>query len=178
MTRLHWVILAAVAFVAGLILMLLSTRVMGEGLAFMPRGGSDLLKAVAAANPPILREVAAGHRTDSQWLEYLASKSTLEPRERATLAAYLDVNGPFDPAAGVPAPPDGRMLAEEECQSCHSLFSSYLMQSRDLQGWRNIFLSPFHKQLKLDARKREEFARYSAINMPMRAEDVPSDMRF
>jgi hypothetical protein len=80
---------------------------------------------------------------------------------------------------GVPAlPADGQALAENTCQSCHSIFTSYLTQSRDVQGWRSIFLSPFHRELKLAEREREEFARYSAINMPMKVDDVPSDIRF
>ena len=47
-----------------------------------------------------------------------------------------------------------------------------------MQGWRNIFLSPFHRELKMTAQEREKFARYSAINMPMKFEDVPEDLRF
>ena len=72
-------------------------------------------------------------------------------------------------------PPDGRELAWNQCQSCHSLFSSYLTQDRDVQGWRNMFLSPFHRELKMTPQEREEFSRYSAINMPMKIEDVPED---
>jgi hypothetical protein len=41
-----------------------------------------------------------------------------------------------------------------------------------------MFLSPFHRELKMSPREREEFARYSALNMPMRIEDVPEDLRF
>jgi len=75
-------------------------------------------------------------------------------------------------------PPDGRELGWTQCQSCHSLFSSHLTQIRDVQGWRNVFLSPFHREMKMSPQEREEFARYSAINMPMKIEDVPSDLRF
>ncbi len=52
------------------------------------------------------------------------------------------------------------------------------MQNRDAQGWRSIFLSPFHRQIKMAAQERETFARYAAFNMPMKAEDVPADLRF
>ena len=50
--------------------------------------------------------------------------------------------------------------------------------SRDAQGWRNVFLSPFHRQMEMSEKQREEFARYSAINMPMKVEEVPPDLRF
>jgi hypothetical protein len=53
-----------------------------------------------------------------------------------------------------------------------------LTQRRNAQGWRNMFLSPFHRELKMNPQEREEFARYSALNMPMRIEDVPQDLRF
>jgi hypothetical protein len=75
-------------------------------------------------------------------------------------------------------PSDGRDLAWGGCQNCHSLFASHLTQKRNVQGWRNMFLSPFHRELKMTAQEREEFARYSALNMPMKIEDVPQDLRF
>ena len=58
------------------------------------------------------------------------------------------------------------------------MFSGYLMQNRDAQGWRSIFLSPFHRNIKMTEQERETFARYSAISMPMKAENVPADLRF
>jgi hypothetical protein len=75
-------------------------------------------------------------------------------------------------------PSDGRDLAGSQCQSCHSLFAGYLTQDRDAQGWRNMFLSPYHSELKMSPQEREEFARYSALNMPMKIENVPQDLRF
>jgi hypothetical protein len=75
-------------------------------------------------------------------------------------------------------PQDGCDLAWSQCQSCHSLFASHLTQRRPAQGWRNMFLSPFHRELKMNPQEREEFARYSALNMPMKIEDVPPDLRF
>jgi hypothetical protein len=73
---------------------------------------------------------------------------------------------------------DGRELAWEYCQSCHSLFSGYLTQERDAPAWLNTFASPFHREIKMTQKQREEFARYSAINMPMKFEDVPEELRF
>jgi hypothetical protein len=128
-----------------------------------------------------LRSIAQERRSEAQWREFSdAQKKPMTQKERATLAAYLVVNMPLASAAqGAPVlPPDGRELAWNGCQNCHSLFAGYLMQDRELQGWRNIFLSPFHRELKMSTQEREEFARYSAINMPMKIEDVPEDLRF
>jgi hypothetical protein len=41
-----------------------------------------------------------------------------------------------------------------------------------------MFLSPFHREMKMSAQEREEFARYSELNMPMKFEDVPEELRF
>ena len=109
-------------------------------------------------------------------------------RELSELAAYLAVNLPLPEGVVQQAensgdiasalPPDGRELAWTQCQFCHSLFTSYLTQERDVQGWRSTFLSPFHRGLKMTAKQRETFARYSAINMPMKAADVPAALRY
>jgi len=112
----------------------------------------------------------------------------LGEREVGELAAYLAVNLPLPEGAvqqaesqgdiGSALPADGRELAWTQCQFCHSLFSGYLMQQRDAQGWRSVFLSPFHRGLKMTAQQRETFARYSAINMPMKVDDVPAALRY
>ena len=157
-----------------------------QQLTFMPKGGRQLLLQVVGKPPDTaqLREYAGAKHTEAEWRAILAGRKTgLAERETATLAAYLEVNMPLPDAAlqgdiAAALAPDGQALAENSCQSCHSIFTSYLTQSRDVQGWRNIFLSPFHRGLKLDEREREEFARYSAINMPMKVDDVPSDIRF
>jgi hypothetical protein len=158
---------------------------------FMPKGGKTLLIEFlgAPADTVELRNVVETRRTDAEWREALAVRAkSLNEQERSTLAAYLAVNMPLpqftmqeaekkgDIAAALPR--DGRELAWYECQFCHSLFSSHLTQDRDVQGWRNMFQSPFHRELKMTAQEREEFARYSAINMPMKIEDVPRDLRF
>lgn len=178
--RWGWVV---IAIVVALILLFLARSVAAQDYAFMPRGGRALLLQLlgSPANASELRTVAQSRRTEPEWRAFLEGRGALSERERATLAAYLEVNMPLpagvaDVAAALPI--DGRALAENECQSCHSLFSSYLTQARDAQGWRNVFLSPFHKQMKMSPREREEFARYSAINMPMKIDDVPPDLRF
>ena len=159
----------------------------GEDNAFMPKGGRALLLDVLGTSPDQteLRAIVQARRTELQWREFVAApKKALTERELATLAAYLAVNMPMsddvvkrDNLVSV-LPPDGRELAWSGCQNCHSLFAGYLTQDREVQGWRNIFLSPFHRELKMSPQEREEFARYSNLNMPMKIDDVPQDLRF
>jgi hypothetical protein len=153
---------------------------------FMPKGGRALLIQILGAPGDLsqLQATVAAKRSETEWKAELASRKELTERERTTLAAYLAGNMPL--AAGMAARPDlvkllpvdGRDLAWNECQSCHSLFTSYLTQSRDYQGWRNIFLSPFHRQMTMTAEQRDEFARYAAVNMPMKVDDVPQELRY
>jgi hypothetical protein len=119
-----------------------------------------------------------------------ARAKALNEREQRTLAAYLAVNMPIQNAKQViekagnlealfaALPRDGRELGFNECQFCHSLFTSHLTQARSFQAWMNMFQSPFHRELKMTRQEREEFSRYSEINMPMKIEDVPPDLRF
>jgi len=158
-----------------------------EDNAFMPKGGRSLLLDLLGATPnkSEQRALVQSRRTEPEWRNFAATrKPALTERELATLAAYLAVNLPLSNDAAklddlaVALPPDGRELAWSGCQNCHSLFAGYLMQDRELQAWRNIFLSPFHRELKLTPQQREEFARYSALNMPLKIENVPPDLRF
>ncbi len=158
--------------------------------AFMPKGGKTLfIELKDTPRAAELREIGNLTRTEAEWRGYLAERhKQLSEREVAELAGYLAVNFPLPEGAAAQAesqngiasalPPDGRELAWTQCQFCHSLFSGYLMQQRDVQGWRSVFLSPFHRGLKMTAQQRETFARYSAINMPMKAADVPAALRY
>lgn len=153
----------------------------GEDFNFMPKGGRALLLEAVGSAPAQLRPIVQQKRTEAQWREFADARGQrLTERERATLAAYLAVNLPLavslDSVQQLPR--DGRDLAWEECQSCHSLFTSHLTQSRSAQHWRNMFISPFHRQMKMTPQEREEFARYSELNMPMKVDDVPPDLRF
>jgi hypothetical protein len=159
----------------------------GEDYAFMPKGGRVLLLELLGASPnqAELRAIAQARRTEPEWRDFVAArKKPLTERELATLAAYLALNMPLSDDAvkrgklASALPPDGRDLAWSGCQNCHSLFAGYLTQEREVQAWRNIFLSPFHRELKMSPQEREEFARYSALNMPMKIDDVPQDLRF
>ena len=183
MTRKRRRKLVVLAITTAILLAMLARSAAGEDFDFMPKGGKILLRGMA--DQAELRVIAQSARGDSEWQSFVDAHATaLSARERATLAAYLAVNMPLpadaarrgDIAAALPR--DGRDLAWNECQSCHSLFASYLTQDRDAQGWRNIFLSPFHRQMSMTGQEREEFARYSAINMPMKIDSVPQDLRF
>ncbi len=162
-----------------------------EGHEFMPMGGKTLLIELLGSPPDAarLREITQDQRSEEEWNEALAGKtSAMSEQERRTLAAYLAVNMPLPEGALEKAesqddataalPPDGRQLAWNECQFCHSLFSSHLTQDRGVQAWLNMFESPFHREIKMSAKQREEFARYSAITMPMPVEEVPAELRF
>jgi hypothetical protein len=161
-----------------------------EDEAFMPKGGKTLfLELKDTPRATELREFGKLTHTEAEWRGILAERhKQLADRELSELAAYLAVNFPLPEAAVAQAegkndlasalPPDGRELAWTQCQFCHSLFSGYLMQQRDVQGWRSVFLSPFHKNLKMTTQQRETFAHYSAINMPMKAADVPAALRY
>lgn len=181
---------------AALVLAAFAGRVPAAGElteAFMPKGGRTLLVELlgADAGAAAVRQILTARLDEAGWAARVAALAAergarLSAREQATLAAYLGVYMPLPEgrlaaaASGLAAalPRDGRELAWWHCQGCHSLFTSHLTQSRDVQGWRNMFLSPFHRELKLSPPEREEFARYSAINMPMKVDDVPPDLRY
>lgn len=158
--------------------------------SFMPKGGNTLLQQVFAQAPATeLRAVLTGTHTAAEWQDILRPRTgALTDREQRTLATYLAENMPLPADAADRAvtagnlaavlPPDGDELAWDHCQNCHSLFTGYLMQDRDIQGWRSIFLSPFHREIPMTGKQRETFAGYSSINMPMKAQDVPPDLRF
>ncbi|MGE5339615.1 MAG: hypothetical protein ACM3PU_17430 [Gemmatimonadota bacterium] len=184
-SKVRWLLALAGALV------LVAAQAAGEDYGFMPKGGKTLLLELLGPGPNAqeFRTIALAKRSETQWREFVAARAKSMPeRQLATLAAYLSVNLPLpapavddaikrnDVAAALP--PDGRELAWNQCQFCHSLFTSHLTQEREAQGWRNMFESPFHRELKMSPQQREEFARYSALNMPMKIDDVPRELRF
>lgn len=153
------------------------------GFDFMPDGGRETLLHLAREGKLDLRSVAVQTKTDRDWSRELEkSDPSLSDVAIKTLAGYLAVNMPMtgealnDPLSALP--PDGKELALNNCQSCHSLFSGYLTQERDVEGWRGTFKSPFHKEIAMSEKERETFARYSAINMPIPYDEVPEELRF
>ncbi len=171
--------------------LLVGTAAAQLDFGFMPRGGKAILLELLATSPAgreLIKASPAG-KSDKDWKRAVAALATgLRDKELQTLAAYLSVSAPFGASVGEKAsqpdevapllPMDGRELAWEYCQSCHSLFSGYLTQERDTRAWLNTFESPFHREVQMTQKQREEFARYSAINMPMKIEDVPEELRF
>lgn len=186
----RWLLPAAL----GMLLLGLAPALSQLDYGFMPKGGKALLLEFLGSPPndKELRQIVEARRSEAEWRDAIAAHAKeMSESELRTLAAYLAVNMPMpDPnrvvatATAKPAelplalPRDGRELAWNECQFCHSLFSSYLTQDRNVQAWLNMFQSPFHREMKMTTKEREEFARYSAINMPMKIEDVPPDLRF
>lgn len=158
---------------------------------FMPKGGKILLLQLLGDPPDAgeLRKITGARRNEQEWTKILApKKGAMSDNELRTLANYLAVNIPLAEGALVEAekkgdvsaalPPDGQQLAVNQCQFCHALFSSYLVHDRDATGWLGTFMTPAHHGLQMTEKERETFARYSAINMPMKIEDVPEDLRF
>jgi hypothetical protein len=149
---------------------------------FMPDGGKQTLRRLVAAGRLNLGEIVGRKASEEDWTTALrAAYASLDTETTATLASYLAINLPA-PTDGEPSPdvlpPDGKQLAIENCQFCHSFFTGYLVHDRDAEGWRAIFKSPFHRELPMTPIQRETFARYSAINMPVPIDKVPEDLRF
>ncbi len=162
-----------------------------EDPGFMPKGGKTLLLEVLGTPPNLaeVRRIVAARRSEAEWRDtFAARKVALNEKELRTLAAYLAGVMPLPPGTLEAAeskgdwkaalPMDGRDLAWNYCQGCHSFFRGYLTQDRDVKAWLNEFETPFHLKIEMTKEQREIFARYSAINMPMKEEDVPVDLRF
>lgn len=155
----------------------------GPSFDFMPDGGRGLFAQVYP-DPAAARTALATRATTEDWLARLAQDAPdLPPREARTLAGYLAANAPLDSGADgagaeVVLPQDGKDLALAHCQSCHSLFTGYLMQRRDDAAWRAVFASPFHRAIALTPAQIATFADYSAVNMPLPVGVVPPELRF
>ncbi|MHC4066640.1 MAG: hypothetical protein ACYSUI_19365, partial [Planctomycetota bacterium] len=133
-----------------LILAVLFTSLLGllpalaqEGYEFMPKGGKALLiqRLGDPADSAELRRIALAQRSALEWSDVLAARTgPMSNEELQTLASYLAVNMPLSEGAlelaeqqgAVTAalPPDGRELAWNHCQFCHSLFTGYLTHDR------------------------------------------------
>ena len=161
-----------------------------DDMDFMPDGGRTILTAeLADTDADEVRRILATSAAEEDWRQLLSDlRPDLSGPPLDTAAGYAAVNLPLAPdlLAGLDSgaalddilPPDGKMLAINNCQFCHSLFSGYLVHRRDVTGWLGIFKSPFHSEIPMTEQERETFARYSAINMPLRFEDVPPEYRF
>ena len=156
---------------------------------FMPPGGRALLlDLVDEADTETLAEIVARDQSAEDWKTWAMSREPdLDDKALATFSGYAELNLPVaDNVLSALAesgdasllPLDGKDLAIAQCQFCHALFSGYLTHDRDETGWKGTFKSPFHMEIRMSEVERDTFARYSAINMPLRYEDVPPELRF
>ncbi|MFN3938646.1 MAG: hypothetical protein ACK4KW_13840 [Gemmobacter sp.] len=163
------------------------------GFEFMPDGGRTLVLRLYGADPVALAEVVAQEHDANGWAEVIVAEAAardvpMTDPERLTLAHYLALNLPLaDPAAVADLAPedlaralpmDGKDLAIRHCQGCHGFYTAYLGHDREVNGWLVVFNSPFHMEIRMSPTEKRTFAHYSAINLPMRIEDVPPEMRF
>lgn len=171
------------------LLLAMAARAQVDQYAFMPSGGRTLLlELVGQDDGNALAEIAARDQSADEWRAWAVSKKPdLDKTSLATFAGYAELNFPVgegvltklaDTADGALLPQDGKDLAIAQCQFCHALFSGYLMHDRDETGWKSTFKSPFHSEIPMSEVERDTFARYSALNMPLRFEDVPPELRF
>lgn len=179
------------ADIRGMVLLVL---VAGAALAqnhaydFMPPGGRDILGTLAAGDAGTLAEAAAREDDRAGWADWIRERAPdMDDAGVQTFAAYAALNLPVADEVlvrlvneGKPLllPPDGKELAIQQCQYCHSFFSGYLMHDRDETGWKSTFKAPFHLEIPMTEVERDTFAAYSAINMPMKMQDVPPELRF
>ncbi|MDQ2088920.1 hypothetical protein [Marimonas arenosa] len=161
----------------------------GDQFDFMPPGGRGaLLDLLGQVDAETLAEVAAWDKSAEDWQAWaLLQESELDEKAIVTFAGYAELNLPVsedvlqalaESGDAALLPQDGKDLAIAQCQYCHSLFSGYLMHDRDEIGWKSTFKSPFHLEIPMTEVERDTFARYSAINMPLRFDDVPPELRF
>lgn len=160
-----------------------------DQFSFMPAGGRTLLlDLLGQADSATLTEVTTWDKSAEDWQTWaLSQKADLDEKTIATFATYAELNLPVaedvakllaETGDATLLPQDGKDLAIGQCQYCHSLFSGYMMHDRDEIGWKSIFKSPFHMEIPMSKIEQDTFARYSAINMPLRFEDVPPELRF
>lgn len=160
-----------------------------DTMGFMPPGGKTILiENLEATDGDKIAELAATEATNDEWEELFGQlMPDIGENALATVTAYSAINFPLSPealarlkeaGAAESLPPDGKELAVNNCQNCHSLFAGYLTHDRDVTGWLAVFKSPFHSEIPMTETERETFSHYSAINMPMKFEDVPPEYRF
>lgn len=161
----------------------------GDDFAFMPPGGRVILsESLLPGDAGGLAAVAGRAASAGDWAAWAREKNPdLSDAMIETFAGYAALNFPVpediarhvgETGDATRLPPDGKELAIARCQFCHSLFTGYLMQDRDEVSWKGTFKSPFHAEIPMSEVERDTFAHYSAINMPLKFDDVPPELRF
>lgn len=161
----------------------------GDDFAFMPPGGRAILsESLVPGDAAGLAEAAAREASTEDWAAWAREKNPdLSDAAVETFAGYAALNFPVseevarhvgETGDATRLPQDGKELAIAQCQYCHSLFTGYLMQDRDEVSWKGTFKAPFHAEIPMTEVERDTFAHYSAINMPLKFDDVPPELRF
>ncbi len=181
---LKWVAAALAAFTAAT-----AAVAQGDDFAFMPAGGRTILaEMLVPGDAAALAEAAAREASHEDWAAWARQTNPdLSDAAVETFAGYAALNLPVaedvaralaDAGDAALLPRDGKELAIAQCQFCHSLFTGYLMQDRDEVSWKGTFKAPFHAEIPMSEVERDTFAHYSAINMPLKFQDVPPELRF
>lgn len=172
---------------AALILAAPLLRAQTEEYGFMPPGGRALILGLFGSDPVLVAETAGRSANRGDWEIWALEDGRLpDARSAATFAAYAAINFPLpeDRFAALSGgdlealPHDGKDLAIAHCQFCHSFFTGYLMLKREESAWLGTFNAPFHTKIEMSDTERATFAAYSALNMPLKFEDVPPELRF
>ncbi len=200
----RWAVLALVVAGGALALAGLA-RAAEDKLAFMPKGGVQLLLEVKAkcANCDDLATLVTTKRSEDDWLKYFTGRqstatglpdaekkkgalATFSDQQIKTLVAYLAINLPMakdalprDPARAQwesVLPADGRKLTLDKCMGCHSLATTILI-SGDLNAWGVIMRKSDHQNLRMSAQQLQELMHYLAINMPVPDSEIPDEFR-
>lgn len=161
----------------------------GDDFAFMPPGGKTILmEMLLPGDAPGLAEAARRGASAGDWADWARQQNPdLSDATVETFAGYAALNFPVaadiaqyvgETGDATRLPPDGKELSIARCQFCHSLFSGYLMQDRDEVSWKGTFKAPFHAEIPMSEVERDTFAHYSAINMPLKFDEVPPELRF
>lgn len=200
----RWTIAVLLAAAAALALGGL-VRAADDKLAFVPKGGAQLLLEVKAkcGNCDDLAALVTAKRTADDWLKYFTGRtstaaglSEAEKKKGAlagftdkqikTLVTYLAINLPLakDKVPADPArarwenvlPVDGRKLTLDRCMGCHSLATTLLIEG-DLNAWGVIMRKSDHVNLGMNAQQLQELLNYLAINMPVPDDQIPDEFR-
>ncbi|WP_137701214.1 hypothetical protein [Marimonas lutisalis] len=146
--------------------------------SFIPPGGRSLLETAQASGlPDGFAARLSSEKGDTEfWRGEIDSAGglSLQSWELDTLAQYLAVRAPIDPAADLPR--DGRDLAMQLCQSCH-IITVVITQSRAREAWLGTMQSPSHIEIKMTPEERGLLADYLVLNAGIPIDEVPQALR-
>ncbi|WP_417669649.1 hypothetical protein [Roseibium sp.] len=150
---------------------------------FIPEGGRSLLEATRASGLPsdLETDIAKNTGDPGLWKQRLETAKANSPTlaefddwQMQTLAHYLAVNAPMDPAGDLPW--DGRDMALERCQSCH-IITVTITQDRTREAWLGTLNRPSHIEIELSESERGALADYLVLNAGIPIDQVPPELR-